>query len=112
MAVTAQTVETPAPAPAPPSFQVILPPRPAQPKLDLSRDGSAGIGGVIVVAPRLEPKWSKQLNLDPKGVFIREPELPYLARDPHNECKLKVGNKKTPMGKDETHTGVKCAFSF
>lgn len=111
MWVSAPAVEASAPAPAPPAFQVILPPKPTRPMLDLSRDGSGGIGGVIVVAPRLEPKWSRQLNLDPKGDFAKE-AVPYLARPPHNECKIMGGVDSGPAGQAGPVGGIGCAYSF
>jgi type IV secretory pathway VirB10-like protein len=64
-------------------------------------------------AERAAVKWpSPQLNLDPKGRFVRETQ-PYLERKPKNGCKVRAGGTPVPaFGDQGVATGVACAFSF
>jgi hypothetical protein len=76
-------------APATPEPAVAGQPAPAAPKPadpPAPKDG-ADVGGLVVKAPKAEPQWSKELNLDPSGDFAREKQ-PYYARPLTNGCRL------------------------
>ncbi len=64
-------------------------------------------------AERAALKWpSPQLNLDPRGAYVRETQ-PYLERQPKNGCKPRAGGTWVPpYGQQGVATGVACAFSF
>lgn len=52
-----------------------------------------------------------KLDLDRKGRFAEDPE-PYLARRPHNGCKVRAAGDKTPSGEEGAAAGLACAWSF
>ena len=52
-----------------------------------------------------------KLDLDRKGRFAEDPE-PYLARRPHNGCKVRAAGDKAPSGEQGAATGIACAWSF
>jgi len=52
-----------------------------------------------------------RLNLDPTGRFAVD-ATPYLARKPHNGCKVGAGGDAGPSGQEGAAAGIKCAWSF
>jgi hypothetical protein len=63
------------------------------------------------LAARAEPSVRTRLDLDVRGDFTGNPD-PYLARKPHNGCKIGAGGDTGVLGKQGAAAGVACARPF